>query len=94
MSVGELEELLSGIHDKDMPIVLEGLDGDFRPVCFVNSKVIEVEIIAIDELLDEDEESEEEPETETLLLLAHCTCDEDECDLPELGEVNSQPELN
>lgn len=90
MTISELEEMLSDIKDKSMEAVLQCEDGTFRSVCFVNTKVITVQLID-EETLDD---SDEEFPTKNLLLMAHCTCDEDECELPELGDINSQPELN
>lgn len=67
-----------------MPVVL-GIDGSLEDICLVNTKVIMVEFT--------DEDDEQRGSKENLLVLPMCTCDEDEDEL-ELGDINSQPELN
>ncbi len=96
MTVGELEAMLSLIGDKEMNVLMNiGTVEDeiLITVCKEKSEVITIPIIeSEDDLYDEDGEEipEEELEHHSVLLLLPCDCFED----LEIGEINSQPELN
>lgn len=96
MTVSELEEMLSQIEDKEMNVLLNiGTSDDeiLVSVCKEKSEVISMPIVeSEDDLYDEygEEIPEEEFEQHSVLLLLPCDCYED----LEIGEINSQPELN
>ena len=80
MKVKELRSLLKSLP-AEMEVVMLMDDDSIITVCKENSHVVN--------LMDEDNEDEDE---ETVLILVPCGChNEDEL---ELGEINSQPELN
>ncbi len=78
MKVREFKKLIRGL-DPDMEIVMIMEDDSLVPVCKANSQVITV----MDDEIGEKEE---------ILLLLPCGC-HDEPEI-ELGDINSQPELN
>ncbi len=78
MTVRELKRLIKNL-DPDMQVVMITNDDSLVPTCKANSQVITV----MDDELGEKEE---------ILLLLPCGC-HDEPEI-ELGDINSQPELN
>lgn len=78
MTVGDLRKIIKGIPSG--VVVVLGIGESLEDICAVNTKVVMIKY---------DDSGEKEP----LLVLPICTCNEDEPDL-ELGEINSQPELN
>lgn len=81
ITVGDLKKIIKHLPNS-MPVVL-GIGESLEDICAANTKVIMVEFT--------DEDDEDKGGKENLLVLPICTCDEDEI---ELGEINSQPELN
>ena len=78
MKIRELKKLIRNL-DPDMEVVMIMNDDSLITVCKANSQVITV----MDDELGEEEE---------ILLLLPCGC-HDEPEI-ELGDINSQPELN
>ncbi len=83
-TVGELRKLIKGLPN-DMPFLINDEEsGLAMPVCETDSGVVTVDII--------DEETGEPDGEAEMLILFPCYCNVN----PELeiGEINSQPELN
>ena len=78
MTVGDLRKLIKGVPSS-VTVVL-GIGDNLEDICAANTQIIMVKY---------DDTNENEP----LLVLPVCTCDLDEPEI-ELGEINSQPELN
>lgn len=78
MTVSEMRRLLKGLKGNTQ-IIMPKDEDTFVNVCAENSEVIELE-------------DEETNEVEEVLLLVGCNC-KHECDI-EIGDINSQPELN
>jgi len=108
MTVGQLEELLAGILDKDMLVMIDTLECGMVSVCGENSKVLKLTVVDDDEFYDyEDEEDfedddpindfhqydiDENDDEEHIEVLLLVPCNHVE-DIEE-GELNSQLELN
>lgn len=78
MHVGDIRKLIKGIPS-NVKVVL-GIGDSLEDICAANTKIVMIKY---------DDTDEKEP----LLVLPICTCDMDEPDV-ELGDINSQPELN
>lgn len=95
MNVKELRQLIKGLPGS-MEVEIE-VDGTLLPLCGL-SDVENIPIIT-DELLEEVngdflKVDLDKCESNDVLVLRHCgSCNEDECEL-EIGDINSQPELN
>lgn len=89
MTVGELKKLLKGIPN-DTDVLIEVGDGSLISLCH-ESEVATVCVAKNEEMTDAEFEEADESilEKEQVVILKHCRCAQ-----PELGEINSQPELN
>lgn len=89
MTVAELKKFLRRIPN-DTTVVIEVEEGRFISLCH-QSDVVTMCCAKNEEMTDAEfeEADESELEKETVVVLKYCRCAE-----PELGEINSQPELN
>lgn len=78
ITVGDLRKIIKGIPSN--VVVVLGIGESVEDICAANVKVIMIKY---------NDTGEKEP----LLVLPVCTCELDEPEL-EIGDINSQPELN
>lgn len=86
MTVSQMRKLLRGLPGS-LQIMMETGEDILMSVCAENSQVVEIPLLDEDET---DEDITDETEYAELLLLVPC---HHKCET-EIGELNSQPELN
>lgn len=89
MTVAVMRNLLDCLED-DMLVVMDMGEGVFVSVCKSESQVVELAEVNVGDDLLAEEYAPENLNIKTVLLLSPCTCGYD----LEIGDVNSQPELN